>query len=642
MDLHVATTTMRTRSSRFFVVLLHLVGCQHSYLPSPMLGVQPWPIVLESLRIDEINENEPIWIQDPSDGTCFGPTATFTECGDATLWFVTKKARRKVKMGVLGVDEEGLRDYDGYMFQVVDRDESVLQTQTEARSFWRRRPRQKQECLVVNKDEQVKVETCSKTKASKAWSVDEDGVFRSLQDNQVCLYRAEGAKVGIKPCDAIGVNGDTNGNHVTKLSLVRYRAVSVASIGGNVSLPKIKDKKHGKSKKNKQQDAIRGDDSVTRTPSENLPSSRDKAHSHYVYEPAMHPELKLKSTLLFSKRDLSERKEAKEITTGSPFEILRDSNPILLAGGTTAKALKFSKKTSLTHPEAHVEDIALKMRRMQPHPYIQNAKNGIWTDPQTGLNYPTDLSLYLGHDRNERGRHTLTGVGQYRKGFVVKVYGVAYYVSKRDVLADPLFEPYAMMSADELRKRPDFYEILRHLPSRKNPEYGRFERTIIIKTNMQLAAETIRSSLQADWKMLTEEAKHTLITSSLQARPATADMLKLIQSPENPSRCSCSQVAPAEYQADPSCCARGTELAFTWLSSGDLEVRSTVTKVDHFITAKLTKLPFITIRFDSMGMKWKCFLDQILLKEFSLSTYDSMTPSHPSSVIVWWMVFRSY
>jgi hypothetical protein len=112
------------------------------------------------------------------------------------------------------------------------------------------------------------------------------------------------------------------------------------------------------------------------------------------------------------------------------------------------------------------------------------------------------------------------------------------------------------------------------MQSPESPDRGSFERTLMIKTNMQLAAETIRNSLHADWKMLTEEAKHLLINSSIQPRPANQETLALIQSPNNPSRCSCSQVAPPEYQADADCCARGTELAFTWRKNGDLEVRS--------------------------------------------------------------------
>eukprot|EP00545_Synedropsis_sp_CCMP1620_P009614 CAMPEP_0119027512 /NCGR_PEP_ID=MMETSP1176-20130426/37210_1 /TAXON_ID=265551 /ORGANISM="Synedropsis recta cf, Strain CCMP1620" /LENGTH=380 /DNA_ID=CAMNT_0006983441 /DNA_START=35 /DNA_END=1173 /DNA_ORIENTATION=+ len=56
-------------------------------------------------------------------------------------------------------------------------------------------------------------------------------------------------------------------------------------------------------------------------------------------------------------------------------------------------------------------------------------------------------------------------------------------------------------------------------------------------------------------------------------RPAEERMLQLIASPENTGRCSCGQVAPPEYKADKTCCARGTELVFTWRKNGNLEIR---------------------------------------------------------------------
>ena len=241
---------------------------------------------------------------------------------------------------------------------------------------------------------------------------------------------------------------------------------------------------------------------------------------------------------------------------------------------------------------------------MPTHPYIASAKNNVWTDPQTGLEFQTDLCEYLGHDRKESGRHTLTGVGQYTRtvfnikvcledygvvceelsfafqnsrlsllSLYIQVYGVALYVSKRDVLADPLFEPFSTLSQEELRQRPDFFSHLRHMPSPLDGRGGLFDRTLLLKLNMQLSTDTMRSSLQGDWKMLTAESKDMLINSSLEPRPADETMLATIQSKENPGKCSCGQVAPEEYGADPSCCSRGTELVFTWRKTGDLEVR---------------------------------------------------------------------
>lgn len=105
-----------------------------------------------------------------------------------------------------------------------------------------------------------------------------------------------------------------------------------------------------------------------------------------------------------------------------------------------------------------------------------------------------------------------------------------------------------------------------------NEPAGQFDRTVFLKINMQLTTATMRSSLDADWKMLTPESKALLIGSSMKPRPADPIFLEIAKSPDNPNRCTCAQIAPPEYNADPSCCARGTELVFTWRKNGDLEV----------------------------------------------------------------------
>lgn len=101
---------------------------------------------------------------------------------------------------------------------------------------------------------------------------------------------------------------------------------------------------------------------------------------------------------------------------------------------------------------------------------------------------------------------------------------------------------------------------------------GNFDRTLFIKLNMQLGTETVRQSLSAEWKLLSDKHKKLLADSSASERQAEETMLKKIQSEENSSNCSCGQFAPEEYNADPSCCARGTEMVFTWRKTGELEV----------------------------------------------------------------------
>ena len=148
-------------------------------------------------------------------------------------------------------------------------------------------------------------------------------------------------------------------------------------------------------------------------------------------------------------------------------------------------------------------------------------------------------------------------------------------MSKRDILADPSFEPYASLASEGLRQSEDFFHILRSMEGfTSNGPAGSFDRTIFLKINMQLSTDTMRSSLDSDWKMLTSESKELLIGSSMRPRPADPIFLEIANSPDNPNRCTCAQIAPEEYNADPSCCARGTELVFTWRKNGDLEVSS--------------------------------------------------------------------
>lgn len=323
-----------------------------------------------------------------------------------------------------------------------------------------------------------------------------------------------------------------------------------------------------------------------------LPSRVDIAHSHASVpsdrrQPRF-PTLQTKSILPHQ----SSEKVSKEIP-----HFLGNTNPILLATGSIRDNLRTGstrtgEEKSIPQARVHSSEntpssFAEKpiVRKIQTNPYIEASSNERWSDPQTGLVYRTDLCQYLGHERKDAGRHTLTGVGQYTKTMLnIKVYGVGLYVSKRDILADPSFEPYASLSSEHLRQSGDFFRILRTMKgfAPTNEPAGSFDRTIFLKINMQLSTETMRSSLDADWKMLTAESKELLIGSSMKPRPADPIFLEIAASPDNPNRCTCAQIAPEEYNADPSCCARGTELVFTWRKNGNLEVRLNGVFMDSF------------------------------------------------------------
>jgi hypothetical protein len=673
---------MRTRRSRFFVILLHLVGVSHYHSTSfysnssGIVAVVPYPIALEQIDLykyvleraeaqphptrhvwnrrrrketdNEMQQQPPIWLQDPSDGLCLGPMGRFSECGDATLWFVQIKPlplQNKLKL-LSGVPESifkplffGMRKNKknsrvrsdpaeaqfGLTFRVVDRDYEVsssaistsFQSSASKETRRQRRKRKNQaECLDANPlDLSVDVQSCRSRAGfiwqsnvrSSVWTVRSDGILQPVasanrftsaanheQSEALCLTRG-----GTKSSDAILSRCDSVETPLQFLFL-RYRTVPAVTAtsailqhqSGPLQSNTVTSSGYDAVSESNTEDAV-----PTFSPllisndTSNLPVTRDLAHSQAV-DPLLHPDLKVASRLIFA--DQSQRK-GKDVSSDAtsihkPFAFvgaLSNTNPILLAASINKNGSPspVSAKVS-NHLVKDASNLkALKLRRMQTHPYLNEAVNGIWTDPQTKLQYATDLCRYLGRNRKEHGRHTLTGFGIYRKGYVIKVYGIAYYVSKRDVLADSVFEPYISMTAEELRLRPDFYEVLRKMgksSSDRHPNEGFFDRTIMLKTNMQLSAETMRSSLEADWSYLTDEAKRTLVGASMQRQPADDNMLAFIQSPENPSRCSCSQIAPPEYNANPECCARGTELVFTWTKYNDLEVRLNGRLMDVF------------------------------------------------------------
>jgi hypothetical protein len=146
----------------------------------------------------------------------------------------------------------------------------------------------------------------------------------------------------------------------------------------------------------------------------------------------------------------------------------------------------------------------------------------------------------------------------------LQVYSVALYLAKRDVLADSNFAPYANMDVEELRENDGFYETLM--------DGGTVDKTLFIQLNMQLATQTVRQSLSAEWKLLSNDHKEQLASSSARPRVAEERMLETIKKEENTSNCSCGQTAPPEYEADITCCARGTEMVFTWRKNGNCEV----------------------------------------------------------------------
>jgi hypothetical protein len=178
----------------------------------------------------------------------------------------------------------------------------------------------------------------------------------------------------------------------------------------------------------------------------NLPPSRvDIAHIHASVPTDRTSELRLLpfhvTSILPHRRSSSETTQTDESTISKQAipRFLGNTNPILIATGHHTKLTPTKTKTSLKGEEKKKKNSSLLtqppkilhsndspssspslsekpiIRKIQMNPYVATSNEERWTDPQNGLIYHTDLCQYLGHERKDAGRHTLTGVGQYTK-----------------------------------------------------------------------------------------------------------------------------------------------------------------------------------------------------------------------------------
>ena len=192
-----------------------------------------------------------------------------------------------------------------------------------------------------------------------------------------------------------------------------------------------------------------------------------------IVVPAMFPELKPASQLLFggtpspsaiktnNKRPQQRTRPAKATAASASFSShMVGASPLTLGAVAYPRSSKLgaglpgsAAASSLVGPGANRNllhyppsqssvqgpiphgDAPHKVRKIPKHPYIEASNDGVWVDDETGLEYLTDLSDYLGHDRKDTGRHTLMGVGQYtRTVFKIKVrclfgiHGYDFYI----------------------------------------------------------------------------------------------------------------------------------------------------------------------------------------------------------------------
>lgn len=677
---------MRSRSSRLFIVLLHLVGVStnlpgNSFLAAlfnsqtgmGIVGVHPLAIILEPLElraaggleellnifegsgynVDDTLLGEPYWFQDDTDGKCLGP-AGFSECGDATLWKIRRRPRKADakctsengagekcprnrffsffrKKRTIASKDEGGHKWE-YAFELFDQ-QTGLPSDLESGVIDQTKQFENvkeddiyppdevgAECMVPLPFSDfplggVGVGECTSDRAW-SWTISEDGALQwdgkkvvddvkqrskykkiwrfgkalnqfdeqSSKKGEItpyCLSRVNSSIATTKVC--MSDDSMDNEHHTyVRFSVIQYQSSGIVSPrlpSSNVTMRKgtlsLSNSTNNVTINQLESHFISNVKIEERDDHSHLPRTRRTSQDHA--SKVLHPELKTASALVF-RRNAHSLSQSRDKTTSLPGVSSKISSP---SGVGYVKKMSIEAEPSrkdrkiLHHPhslepaeyqkQAH-KDTPHRPRKIPIHPYIEASKNGVYEDPLTGLTYQTDLSTYLGHDRKLSGRHTLMGVGiYYRTMLKIKVYGVALYVPKRDVLADAGFDAFASLNLEELRKSDEFYDYLMGTTS--------VDKTLFIKTNMQLSVENIRGSLESDWKLLLPDHKKMLTDSTFKLRHTDDRMLQTIMNKENTSKCSCGQKAPDSYQADSTCCARGTELVFTWRKNGNLELR---------------------------------------------------------------------
>lgn len=221
-------TLLNTRKSRFFVVLLHLLGVSRhvpsSYLSGAggwnngIIGVNPLSVALETLDPSTLLhdmesrillEKQPHWLQDvlSGDQKCLDPMGGFSECGDATSWMVvpkySSKRHAKWKQWITWATEEEETEENtsnsrihGYALQLIDdqtlfyhHDQRRLHQQSRRKSQVVSDPSTSQstlapvgpfvekECLTRRrKDNELILAPCSQDRAW-GWQFNEDGIL---------------------------------------------------------------------------------------------------------------------------------------------------------------------------------------------------------------------------------------------------------------------------------------------------------------------------------------------------------------------------------------------------------------------------------------------------------------------------------
>ena len=314
---------------------------------------------------------------------CFGP-AGFSECGDATLWHVRRRSQWKKRRLLTRLLRSQEKDW-GYALQLLDTAEQ-----------------QNGDCLVGKKGS-LRLGKCSSLEKAWSWGVNGEGMLyqqqpqRKLNPTQ-CLWRRMNHTLPAAVLDSCDRKEQDSSSRLVRFSMVRYHTSAATAAASTIETLEEPPRES--------QPPSEEEEATTATEHAHV-TTVDLAHSH-ASGPVVHSDLKPSSQLLYHK-PLGGKPLSAHM---APRALLKAANPMLMVLDEKEIPPAVEKRPKKDY----------KLRKMPTHSYIAASKNEIWTDPQTGLEYHTDLCGYLGHDRKESGRHTLAGVGQYmRTVFNIKV-----------------------------------------------------------------------------------------------------------------------------------------------------------------------------------------------------------------------------
>ena len=286
--------------------------------------------------------------------------------------------------------------------------------------------------------------------------------LHSLTDANVdmlCLHKVNSTDATLLPCQSEKkyILSDIAKGTLVGFSLVRYPSashqLSINSSDEHIQSPWIT--LDGISLKSASIEESERVATGSSTSEYHMPSSRTSSHNHASNTKQRHVEVKSTISMLHTGLDQgSARKHRIERTSVShirdalltPVEGLpfNTRNPVAeeakqsvddeTSPGGIIKASLLRKEKPYHQMSRHIGDQEYNQKgdsessahhrpiKIPVHPYIEASKDGVWTDPLTSLTYPTDLCEYLGHTKQEYGRQTLMGVGQYfRTAFNIKV-----------------------------------------------------------------------------------------------------------------------------------------------------------------------------------------------------------------------------